>query len=90
MPASAMMMVEKLLHIAHFDIIENADAFGWLMEFPEEDENSIKGNYQDSGYESAYTINLLGTGFLFIVVLCVVMLLLLMTWPIVKCVVSIN
>ena len=45
MPASAMMLVEKLLHIAHFDIIENADAFGWLMEFPEEDENTIKGNY---------------------------------------------
>ena len=84
MPASAQIMIEKLLHIAHFDIVESEQAFGWLMDFPEEDENLILGNYNDSGYESAYTINLLGTGFIFIFVLCAIMVLLLITWPITK------
>ena len=84
MPASAQIMIEKLLHIAHFDIVESEQAFGWLMDFPEEDENLILGNYNDSGYESAFTINLLGTGFIFIFVLCAIMVLLLVTWPITK------
>ena len=84
MPASAQILVEKLLHIAHFDIIENSDALGWLINFPEEDENLIYGNYQDAGYESAYTINLLGTGFLFISALCLIMVLLLITIPITR------
>ena len=84
MPASAQIMIEKLLHIAHFDIVESEQAFGWLMDFPEEDENLILGNYNDSGYESAFTINLLGTGFIFIFVLCAIMVLLLITWPITK------
>ena len=84
MPASAQLLVEKLLHIAHFDIIESSDALGWLINFPEEDENMIYGNYQDSGYESAYTINLLGTGFLFISALFLIMILLLFTFPITR------
>lgn len=84
MPASASMMIEKLLLIATFDIIECEVAFGWLVDFPEEDDNLILGNYNDSGYESAYTINLLGTGFIFIVVLCLTMIALLLAWPFTK------
>ena len=84
MPASATMLIEKLLLIATFDIVECEVAFGWIVAFPEEDENSILGNYNDSGYESAYTINLLGTGFIFIVVLCITMVLLLLLWPLTK------
>ena len=84
MPASATMLIEKLLLIATFDIVECEVAFGWIVPFPEEDENSILGNYNDSGYESAYTINLLGTGFIFIVVICITMVLLLLSWPLTK------
>ena len=78
------MLIEKLLLIATFDIVECEVAFGWIVPFPEEDENSILGNYNDSGYESAYTINLLGTGFIFIVVICITMVLLLLSWPLTK------
>ena len=83
-PANASMLIENLLNIATFDIIESETAFGWLINFPEEDENSIIGNYNDSGYESAHTINLLGTSFIFIFSVCAVMVLLLITWPIKK------
>ena len=78
------MLIENLLKIATFDIIESEFAFGWLFNFPEEDENSIKGDFNDSGYESAHTINLLGTSFIFITAVCTVMVLLLITWPIKK------
>ena len=83
-PANAMMLVEKLLTIATFDIIESEVAFGWLFEFPEEDEDLLKGDFGDSGYESAYTVNLLGTGFIFIAVVVVTMALLFLTWPLTK------
>ena len=78
------MLIENLLKIATFDIIETEVAFGWLFEFPEEDEDAIKGDFGDSGYESAYTVNLLGTGFIFIALVCFTMVILLLTWPIKK------
>ena len=83
-PANASMLIENLLKIATFDIIETEVAFGWLFEFPEEDEDLIKGDFGDSGYESAYTVNLLGTGFIFIALVCFTMVILLLTWPIKK------
>ena len=79
------MVVEEILKVATFDIVENADAFGWMLDFPEEDEGLLSSKYMDSGYESSYMINLLGVGFIIIVFLFLVMFLLLITLPLRKC-----
>ena len=84
MPASARMLVDKMLAIAHFDIIENETAFGAIMEFPEESEDDLKARFVLSGYESKYMVNLLGIGFIIIVVTFAVMFLLLITYPLTK------
>ena len=84
MPASARILVDKMLAIAHFDIIENSVAFGAIMEFPEENEDALKARFIESGYESAYMINLLGIGFIVIVVTFTIMFILLITYPLTK------
>ena len=81
LPASAQILIDKLLTIATFDLIESETAFGAIIEFPEEDENELSGKFVETGYESAYMINLLGIGFIIFVNVLVIMFILLITYP---------
>ena len=85
MPASARILVDKMLEIATFDIIESEAVFGVIIDFPEEDEGDIKGSFAESGYESAYMINLLGIGFIIMFILFIIMFILLLTYPLSRC-----
>ena len=52
-----------------------------MLDFPEEESGSISGKFDESGYESAYMINLMGVGFIFITIVLSIMFILLLTYP---------
>ena len=74
-----------MITIATFDIVENEDVFGYVLEFPDEDEEDLNPGFAESGYGSAYMINLLGMGFIILVVTFFMMLMLLIFFPFKKC-----
>ena len=74
-----------MITIATFDIIENQDLFGMILEFPDEDEDDLDAGFAESGYDSAYMINLLGMGFIILVVIFFMMIMLLIFLPIKGC-----
>ena len=70
-----------MIFFVTFDLIESETVFGPIIEFPEEGENSISGKWDESGYESHFLMNILGIGFIFIVVILFIMLILSVTIP---------
>jgi len=50
MPASARLLIDKMIFFVTFDLIESEAIFGYLFEFPEEVETSISGKFNESGY----------------------------------------
>ena len=81
MPANAKLLVDSLTAIATFDLVEAQTIFGDIIEFPDEDEEDLNPKFVESGYESAYMINLMGIGFVAITVVITLMLILLVMFP---------
>lgn len=84
LPANAQTLVDQLITIATFDLVEPEVVFGWMLEFPEEDENALDPSFTESGYESAYMINLLGMGFIVFIAILLVILCILLLHPLRK------
>ena len=57
---------------------------GWIIGFPDEDENDLDAAFVESGYESKYMVNLLGFGFVILTITLLVMIGLLIMHPLKK------
>mmetsp|Transcript_16345 Transcript_16345/g.22407 ORF Transcript_16345/g.22407 Transcript_16345/m.22407 type:complete len:213 (-) Transcript_16345:1199-1837(-) len=67
-PANANMVVETLISFATFDFLPTNIYLGWALEFPEGYDDEISQSFVDTGYDSFYTIELLGSVFLFMII----------------------
>ena len=79
LPANAKLLVDEMITIATFDLVEPQQVFGWLIDFPEENENELQASFVESGYSSKYMVNLLGFGFIILIwtlftILCLIIL----------------
>ena len=61
-----------------------------MLDFPEEDENSLDPRFVESGYESHFTINMLGVGTVVIAFAVFIMFILLLLIPCKKYCESVN
>ena len=81
LPANAHALVDQMITIATFDIVEPEFVFDGIFEFPEENEEDLNEKFSESGYDSAFMINLLGMGFIVLVITVMIMMFLLIFWP---------
>ena len=84
-PANARLIVDAMIQVATFDLIESETIFGSILNFPEENDFLLREKFLESGYESYYMINLLGMSFLIIFMTFATMWLLLITNPFKTC-----
>ena len=84
LPANAQVLINELITIATFDLVEPELMIGWIIGFPEEDENDLDAAFVESGYESKYMVNLLGFGFVILTFILLVMIVLLIMHPLKK------
>jgi len=66
-PANASMVVDTLISFATFDFLPTDLYLGWALEFPD-DYEGISESFINTGYDSFYTIELLGSVFLFMII----------------------
>ena len=52
MPANAGMLVDNMISIATFDIVDNEKFFSWLLPFPEENITDLNPRFDEAGYSS--------------------------------------
>ena len=77
-------LINELITIATFDLVEPELMIGWIIGFPDEDENDLDAAFVESGYESKYMVNLLGFGFVILTITLLVMIGLLIMHPLKK------
>ena len=67
--------------VAQFDIVDNETVYGSFIPFEEEDEEVLRVQFVETGYESSYAMVNMGTNVIIITVLIFFKLLLLIFLP---------
>jgi len=75
-PANANLVMDELSSFATFDILPTDTYLGWLLTFPDDYEDEVPQTFVQSGYDSRYTVELLGSVFLFMLIFTFVLVLL--------------
>lgn len=81
LPKHTTLVLGKLITVAQFDIVENELVFGELITFEEEDEDTLRANFVETGYESDYAFVNMGTNVIILTILLFFILLLSFCFP---------
>ena len=74
-------MLNELIKVAQFDMIDNSDAYGFAVTFAEENDEMLEKTvrFVDTGYESSYAFVNMGTNVIILTILLFFMALLIVT-----------
>ena len=80
-PDETLTVLNELIKVAQFDMVDNADAYGFMVEFPEEDDDMLEKtvHFVETGYESSYAFVNMGTNVIILTILLFFMALLVVT-----------
>lgn len=79
-PENALMVLNKLIEIVQFDVVENEDLYGSFLEFPEENETLLIPKFDETGYGSSFPFVNMGINVPILNVISVLLILLFISW----------
>lgn len=80
-PDETLVILNQLINVAQFDIVENELVYGEMVPFMEDSDDILRQNFADTGYESSYAFVNMGTNVIILTILFFFIFLLIIGMP---------